>query len=463
MSNGPGSRASLLLSLVIFSGCAGRIHTNGPAAAGPAINESSVRSHLEFLASDALNGRGSGTRDEWLAASYIASQMRRWGIEPLGDDGGYVKAVGLESDDVVLAPELIVGDTRLLHGKEVIVPSVTGARSTGRLKKYAPGADIGPQTAVLVDELTQPIAAATARAALLLTRRTAANQKIWTQMAKQPVRAPVRIVDVPEAVRPARVLLDEATYDKLAQMPEGTEVTLQVGLKPVPRTHTWNAMGRLPGRDPELSKEVILLTAHLDHLGTRPASSAGGDAIFNGADDDASGCVAVLELMEALAVGQRPKRTIVFTWFGSEENGGYGARYFIDRPPVPLDRIIANLEFEMIGRPDAAVAPHTLWLTGYERSNLGPELAKRGARLVQDPHPEQNFFSRSDNIQLARRGVIAQTVSSYGLHKQYHQPSDDVEHIDFAHMTEAIRSMLEPVRWLANSTFRPEWLPGKKP
>jgi hypothetical protein len=436
---------------------------NAPAAAGPAINEASVRSHLEFLAGDALNGRGSGTRDEWLAASYIASQMRKWGIEPLGDDGGYVKAIGLESDEVVSPPELIVGDAHFRHGKEIMAPSIAGARSSGRLQKYTPGVDAGPQTAVLVDELTQPIAAATGRAALLLTRRTAANQKIWAQLASQPVRSPVRIVDVTELSRPARILLDEATYAKLAQMPEGTEVTLQTGTKPAARSHTWNALGRLPGRDPVLSKEVILLTAHLDHLGNRTVPSAGGDAIFNGADDDASGCVAVLELMEALASGKRPKRTVVFTWFGSEEVGGYGARHFIDRPPVPLDEIVANLEFEMIGRPDVAVAPRTLWLTGYERSTLGPELARRGARLVQDPHPEQNFFARSDNIELARRGVIAQTVSSFGLHKQYHQPSDDMQHIDFAHMTAAIRSMLEPIRWLANSAFRPQWLPGKKP
>ena len=117
----------------------------------------------------------------------------------------------------------------------------------------------------------------------------------------------------------------------------------------------------------------------------------------------------------------------------------------------------------MIGRPDGSVPAQTLWLTGYERTNLGPELARRGARLVADPHPQQNFFARSDNIQLAQRGVIAQTVSSYGLHKQYHTVSDDVQHVDFAHMTEAIRSMLEPVRWLANSSFKPQWLPGKKP
>ena len=82
--------------------------------------------------------------------------------------------------------------------------------------------------------------------------------------------------------------------------------------------------------------------------------------------------------------------------------GGAGAAHFIDAPPVPLDTIVANLEFEMIGRADKAVAAHTLWLTGYERSNLGPELARQGARLVADPHPEQNFFQRSDNYALAR-------------------------------------------------------------
>ena len=117
----------------------------------------------------------------------------------------------------------------------------------------------------------------------------------------------------------------------------------------------------------------------------------------------------------------------------------------------------------MIGRPDEKVPPHTLWLTGYERSTLGPELAKQGAKLVQDPHPEQSFFTRSDNIQFARRGVIAHTVSSYGLHKEYHQPSDELKTIDFAHMTDAIQSMLKPILWLANSTYKPDWLPGMKP
>jgi len=230
---------------------------------------------------------------------------------------------------------------------------------------------------------------------------------------------------------------------------------------PAKEATTTNVIGILRGSDARLAKETVLLSAHLDHLGIR--GEGPGDNIYNGADDDASGVTAVLELAGALAAGPLPKRTVVFVLFGSEEIGGYGARYFQEHPPVPLESFVANLEFEMIGRPDAAVPEHALWLTGYERSNLGAELAKHGARLVADPHPEQRFFQRSDNYALARKGIIAHTVSSFGLHTDYHRPSDDVAHIDFAHMTDAINSMVKPVRWLVNTDFKPEWNEGGKP
>src|ERR1043165_1262547 len=224
---------------------------------------------------------------------------------------------------------------------------------------------------------------------------------------------------------------------------------------------TTNVLGIIRGTDPKSAKETILLSAHLDHLGVR--ANMPGDNIFNGADDDASGVTAVLELAQALAAGPKPKRTEVFALFGSEEIGGYGARYFQEHPPVPIETFVANLEFEMIARPDAAVAPHTLWLTGYERSDLGAQLAAHGARLVADPHPEQNFFRRSDNYVLALKGIIAHTVSSFGLHPDYHRPSDDLSKVDFAHMTEAIASMVGPVKWLVNTDFKPQWAKGGKP
>ena len=226
-----------------------------------------------------------------------------------------------------------------------------------------------------------------------------------------------------------------------------------------PRKETWNAVAILRGS--ELPNEVVLLTAHLDHLGVGPAVK--GDSIYNGADDDASGTTAVLTLAHLLANGPRPKRTIVFALFGSEEIGGFGNRAFLQHPPIPLKEIVANLEFEMIGRPDPAVPSGTLWLTGFDRSSLGPELAKHGAHLVNDPHPTQQFFRRSDNYALARRGIIAHTVSSFGLHSDYHQPSDEIRTINFAHMTNAIASMVEPIRWLADTNWKPTWNPGGKP
>lgn len=326
--------------------CALAVCTVAAAGEERGVTEISVRAHMEFLASDAMNGRASGTRDEWIAAEYIAAQMRLWELEPLGDGGGYIQTI--------------------------------------------------------------------------------------------------------DAERPAR----------RGRAGEAAAV-------PPQKVRTWNVVARLTGRDERRRNEVILLSAHLDHIGNRPPrgglASAGADTIHNGADDDASGCVAVLELAKALVAGKRPRRTVVFAFFGSEESGGLGSRHFAGKAVVPLERIVANLQFEMIGRPDPTVPPQTLWLTGYDRSTLGPALARRGARLVQDPHPDQNFFFRSDNIRFARLGVVAHTVSSYGLHKEYHTPEDETRLVDYRHMTTSIRSMLKPIEWLANSRFKPEWLPGRRP
>ena len=228
----------------------------------------------------------------------------------------------------------------------------------------------------------------------------------------------------------------------------------------VPRTETWNAIALLPGTDEKA--QAILLTAHLDHLGVG-LPDLSGDTIYNGADDDASGVTAVLTLAHILASGPPPRRTIVFALFGSEELGGFGNAAFLAQPPLPLTSIVANLEFEMIGRPDPEIPANWLWLTGYDRSDLGPALAKHGAHLVPDPRPSQNFFQRSDNIALARKGIVAQTISSFGLHKDYHRPSDELRSIDFGHLDSAIASMIAPIRWLVNTSWQPSWNPGGKP
>jgi hypothetical protein len=427
------------------------------SSAGAEITERTIRAHMEFLAGDALNGRGSGTRDEWLAAAYVASQFRLWGLEPMGDDGGYVQRIGTGAETAA-PPVLTIGGAALTHGKEILVVSLMSASISGPLVRLEAGAQAAPGSIVLLAEGANPNQ--TTGPALVLAPETTAMRQQWiTRGSRMPAIVSRAVSPAGASARPTVIYLDKNSYAAAGALAPGTAVTFTPEMKP---TFTWNAIARLPGSEAAGAKDVIVLSAHLDHVGARPASS-GTDTIYNGADDDASGTVAVMTLAEALAKGLRPRRTVVFALFGSEERGGFGAGHFVDLPVVPLGQIVADLQFEMLGRPDSMLPPHTLWLTGYERSNLGPELAKQGARLVADPRPDQSFFTRSDNIRFARRGVVAHTVSSFGLHKEYHQASDELRFIDFAHMTDAINSLLAPVRWLANSDFRPAWNAGGCP
>jgi Zn-dependent M28 family amino/carboxypeptidase len=255
--------------------------------------------------------------------------------------------------------------------------------------------------------------------------------------------------------------INEKALARLNGLPDGTLFYMESSAGPPTKTYTWNAVGKISCTDPSLKNSALLLSAHLDHLGV--GKPVNGDSIYNGADDDASGTVAVLELARALASGPKPKRPVLFALFGSEEPGGLGSAWFQSHPPIPLADIAVNLEFEMIGRPDPKYPEDALWLSGWERSNLGPTLVAHGAKLVADARPEQNFFMRSDNYVLAMKGVVAQTASSYGMHNDYHRPSDDIAHIDFKHMTDAIGSLIAPVEWLVNSDFKPEWKAGGRP
>lgn len=450
---------------------AGNLVGIAQVAARTAIDERNVRAEMGFLAGDALQGRGSGTLFERIAAEYIGSQFMQFGLEPAGEKGSdgkptFVQTVTISRKTFAENPSIKFGAATLTHGGEMLVLRTNTDTATGVLQKLEAGGKPNPGSAVLMrakegdDQraaMQGAMALASAGAAIVFVEETPQWRGNWAAMAS---RMPSYTAS--QAKPAVMIVVSKAAAAEIANAAEGTKFDFGGKLAPSKDQFTWNAMGKIIGSDPKLASEVILLTSHLDHLGVRE-NAPGDDKIFNGADDDASGSVAVLELARVLAAGKRPKRTVYFVCFGSEEAGGFGARYFVENMPFPKEKLVANLEFEMIGRPDAKVKPEELWLTGYERSNLGPELAKRGAKLVQDPHPEENFFQRSDNIQLARAGVIAHTVSSFGLHTDYHRSSDEVKTIDFLHMTRAINSMIAPIQWLVNSNFVPAWVEGKRP
>jgi hypothetical protein len=229
-----------------------------------------------------------------------------------------------------------------------------------------------------------------------------------------------------------------------------------------------NVVGVLRGAS-DNTGDHVLVDAHYDHVGMRPRLDSAGnripgaDSIYNGADDDASGVVAVLEIARQIAAGPRPARTLVFGAMTGEEIGLVGTRWYIEHPVRPLERMVANFEIEMIGRPDSLAGGRGKgWLTGYQRSTMGESLAARGIPLVADPRPAQNFFSRSDNIAFARLGIPAHTLSSFNLHTDYHQPSDEVEKVDFAHVAAVINAATDAVRLLAEGP-PPTWKPGLRP
>jgi aminopeptidase YwaD len=452
----------------------------GSASAGPKVCDRCIRAHEEFLASDALQGRGSGTHDELVAATYIASQLRQCGIKPAGDNGAYIQRVPTIQRRIVSAPQLKVtpaGGAPTItweYGKDFLVVFLTQTEFSGPLRKLdldklgdraSTQAEAGAVVLVLgsdpskVRQAAFSLASKGVAAALVVARDSQLSH--FEEAGKQMPKVSGRLAeDSADDMRFNALALNRDAFHTLEQTPEGAMVHFEAQASEE-KGNTWNAIGMLRGGDPSLQHAAILFSAHLDHLGI--GAPVNGDEIYNGADDDASGTAAVLEIARVLGRGMRPRRTVIFALFGSEEMGGLGSTYFREHPPLPLRDIAANLEFEMIGRPDPAVKDDSLWLTGWERSNLGPALAAHGARLVADPHPGENFFARSDNFVLAKKGVVAQTISSYGLHNDYHRPSDDLAHLDFKHMDAAIGSLLLPLQWLVNSNFQPKWNAGGKP
>jgi hypothetical protein len=222
-----------------------------------------------------------------------------------------------------------------------------------------------------------------------------------------------------------------------------------------------NVVGMIRGVDPVLRDSAVLIDAHYDHLGIgRPVN---GDSIYNGADDDASGTVAVIEIARAMAAGPPPRRTVIFAATTGEEVGLLGTRWYVQHPVVPVAQLSANLEIEMIGRPDSlAGGSGRAWLTGFARSTMGASFAAAGLPIMADQRLDQNFFERSDNIAFAREGVPAHTLSSFNMHTDYHQPTDDASRIDFAHMTDVIRAAAAATRLLADGPA-PRWNPGGRP
>jgi aminopeptidase YwaD len=427
-----------------------------------------LRDHLSVLAGDALRGREAGTVDELKADQYVAAKLRSYGIAPVGSS--YVHPVVASTTVVCDFPILRITSelqTPIILVDQLRVLALSKRSIHGpifRISGTAPVAAVPKGSFVLLDRdpsadadirYRRLISAVDSGAAAVILRAPEGFETLWNQPLAGTCA--IRQFDQLNSRRSdvAVLVLSSSAFSRLWGLRHPI-ATLSARVEERV-TKTWNVLGELRGSQMSGRSEVVVLSAHVDHLGTKD----NGNIIYHGADDDASGVAVVLELSRIFSRAPRARRKIMFAFFGGEEVGLLGSIDFVKHAPLPLGQIVADIEFEMVGRRDKVIGADTVWLTGWNKSNLGPVLQAHGAKIAADPYPLQNFFQRSDNYAFAMAGVVAHTVSSFSLHSDYHEPTDEISAIEFDHIKDVVQTMGPAVQWLANSSFRPDWVTKK--
>jgi len=219
------------------------------------------------------------------------------------------------------------------------------------------------------------------------------------------------------------------------------------------RKQLTNLVGMVEGNR---KNEFVIFSAHHDHLGIRTPINA--DSIANGANDNASGVTAVIQLAHHFASQPKPERNLLFVTFTAEELGGYGSQYFSSQ--LNPNEIVAMFNIEMVGKP-ALSGPNTAWITGYNRSTFGEILSKSTEGTIYefyaDPYPKQNLFYRSDNATLARLGVPAHSISTtpIDIDTDYHQVTDEFETINISHLNNTIKAIAKAAEGIISGKYTP--------
>jgi hypothetical protein len=449
------------------------------------ISANSLRGHLSFIASDLLEGRDTPSRGLDLAAEYIAAQFRRAGLEPVGDDGYYQTADMLEVEPIEAGFEMTIteaGRSIAIRSEEVTPRFYTAldiggvgvykldSRDREALKNFRPEDVPGRVVVTEVPDFSGAGASdASTRFQALLQALKTANPALTLLFTRDGIaQLNTRLVTPggPKPDGPVRIVVRNSEAFKWYRRlkPGMSEATLTLHLPKRAETHVKlrNVIGLLRGSDPILKNTYVLVTAHYDHLGMKIDGT--GDRIFNGANDDGSGTVSVIELASALAtVKPPPKRSIVFLTFFGEEEGMLGSLYYAQHPVFPIQKTVADVNLEQIGRTDAIdggkLSQGTF--TGYDYSDL-PRVfraagARIGVRVLSDKPYGDSFFARSDNEALADRGIPAHTLAVAFEFPDYHQVSDEWQKINYDNMVKVDRMVALGVIMLADNPQPPRW------
>jgi Zn-dependent M28 family amino/carboxypeptidase len=458
------------------------------AEAASSITPADFFARIGFLASDALGGRDTPSPGLEAAAAYIASEFQRFGLRPGGDSGSFLQrwpyttraldvaalrfdatARGVRraysprtdfyaqpglrgsfSGGLVFTGPAVVRAEALRGRAPIIAPAAAlTPLDVRRARALADSAGAGALVVVLPADVNAeaianaPPASSTGSIPAFFLRRDRAAELFRD--------AGLDAVALSRAAVPARPLV----------LPRATVAANASVVETVHRVP--NVAGVVEGSDPKLKHTYVVVSAHIDHVGSGCRGTSPQDDVCNGADDDASGTSAIIELAEAFALlPVKPKRSLMFLGVSGEEKGLLGSSYFADNPTVPIDSIVANVNIDMIGRND----PDSVIAIGQKYSSLGrllhtvnqlhPELRMT---VSDDLWPRQNFFFRSDHFNFARREVPAIFFFT-GTHEDYHAASDHVEKIDLDKITRIARLIFYYANEIANDVRRPEWDPA---
>jgi hypothetical protein len=488
-------------------------HALAQEAAQPgfkSITSQDLRKHVLVLASDSLAGRETSFPGQRKAAEYIASQFSRIGLKPIGTNNTFLQPFDVTVTRIDPATNMTVsmpqGKKTLFWGKEFISESGRDTLLT------APVAFIGHTDCEINDVDRASLAG---RIVFVLagkkehvsdTSRSQVMRRLFAQR-KEPTAAAVIIIGddsgpgaieavmtlvrgfggekgsmrlgvVPSqrATSPLRYFLSASIADEILQSANRSLRSLRTdALRAEPFTpilldnvqltidsrvlreikQTENVVGFLEGSDSSLRKEVVVLSGHYDHLGT----SSNGD-IYYGADDDASGTSAVIEIAEAFAANPvRPKRSVLFLAVTGEEKGLFGSAYYTSNPIIPLDRTMADLNIDMIGRVDTSHANKNderyIYVIGADKisteldsiliaANQATEQLTFDLTYNDERDPNQ-FYRRSDHYNFARNGVPVVFFFS-GIHADNHRPSDTPDKLLYDRMA-SITRMIYATAW----------------
>lgn len=452
-----------------------------------AIRPSELQADLFELTSDHFRGREAGTPDELKASVWLAEKARKAGLTPMGEDGTYFQFFSMQRNRISNQSTIKIDNTPFELWKDVLLPQIAPTELNAPLifinasdPTQIDSTNIKGKAVVLMASpsgLNLDISLPERRYPAFLLRKFSptllnngaaaiifiadtAGEKSWQAVLPAATRGLYDIEGGPSAIATPKppVLWFHKSAEPLLKRP-GARLRANIIVENFEYPSV-NVIGMIRGTDSALSKEYVLFSAHQDHDGVR--TPYGNDSIYNGADDNATTCVALLAIARTFKA-QPPKRSVLFVWHGAEERGLLGSKWHASHPVVPKNSIVAVMNADMIGRNNidsaallGAKPPH---MNSRDMVEMALEANKEGPKFLIDtlwdrPEHVEYFYFRSDHLPYARIGIPAIYFTTT-LHKDYHTPMDEASRIDIKKLTRMTQWIYRTGLKVANNLHRP--------